>query len=113
MRQVRFWIWENGGPVMMKLRQGQTLHWFRGRVHEEGFASETRKWCFDGAYVFHQWHEHCRDCDGRYWRGGASLCAVDELRAGEPCSEDESIRYPAWEHTDQVQRDYAAEAMGY
>lgn len=114
MRQVRFWIWENGGPIMLKLRKGQRVRWAQGGPHEEGFSAQARTWKFNGHMIYERWREWGRDCDGYYERGGKRRC-----RGGPWLSDGMSIpdlpdkNYPAWEQCEDYQRDYTAEMAGY
>lgn len=110
---VRFWIYENCGPILLKIRRGQTLRWQTGGRCEEGYYHIARHWTFDGLFVREQWGEHGRDCDGRFEDGGESECPTCSLRAGNENPDDPKIVYPDWRKGETYHRDYTAEAAGY
>lgn len=111
-KQLRFWSYENG-PVMIKIKPGQTLHYSRGGHTDEGWYRSERKWELDPDtdMLIHRWVDDETDCDGRLTRCGTSYCRAQDVRAGY-CDED-GITYPLWVEGKQSQRDYSAEAMGY
>lgn len=115
MKTVRFWVWENDGPVRLTLRAGQELRWHRFARHDEGWSSLTRHWRFDAedqrAYQIEV--SDGRDCDGRLRQHCESSCIVTRLGGGPRDEDHPGVVYPAWERVSASQRDYAAEAMGY
>jgi hypothetical protein len=96
--------------VLVKLREGQTLHHSRGGSTDEGWSSESNIFSFDGRTVTNEWCTDGCDCDGRLSRGGVSFCTVRELRAGYS---ENGVAFPKWQNVGDYQRDFSAEAMGY
>lgn len=108
---ARFWVWENGGPVKLTLRPGESLSHCVSGPTDEGHCLEwfTVEHC--GDYVSQDYGRDERDCDGRTSSEGSSVCPLDHLAVavvGDDCP-----RFPAWAHVATNQRDYAAEAAGY
>lgn len=110
MSQVRFWHFVNDGPVLLKLRQGQTLAHVEGGPTDEGYSYTAVQFEFDGATVIRRETTRAQDCDGRIDRCSDAICPVVDLAAG---GDLDGVRYPAWQWADSSQRDYSAEAMGY
>lgn len=111
--QARFWE-HNTGLVKVKLDAGKTFHHSHGGATDEGYHWEARRYSFDGKTVVCEWTTDSRDCDGRYTRGGVSVCDVDQLRGGYDDQEN-GVRFPAWrdQKDEAYQRDHSAEAAGY
>lgn len=124
MRNARFWVYINGGPVKLTLKPGQRLEWSEAHTTDEGWSSESHTWEYEDNFVIeHIEHDGC-DCDGRLTRVSSWLCNVELLTSGQqPFWTDElsaserelwdEVVYPLWERVSSSQRDYAAEAMGY
>lgn len=124
MRNARFWVHINGGPVKITLKPGQRLEWSEGHYTDEGWSSEGHVWEYEDHFVFeHIEHDGC-DCDGRLTQVSSWLCNVELLKAGHKPYCDEwltaeerefyvEVVYPQWQRVSANQRDYAAEAMGY
>lgn len=116
-KTLRFWAFVNGGPVRIKIKPGQTLEWTRLEITDEGFVRSGEIWeSVTGRVTVFAWHEG-RDCDGRVSGSTESYCHVDQLADGYKSPDEsfngQSISYPAWQHVETEQRDYAAEAAGY
>lgn len=111
MQQARFWHYHNG-VVRIKLNAGQTIHHSHGGATDEGYSWETVSYYFDGEIVTCAWCTDARDCDGRMTRNGITHCSIHELACGHR-DDETGITFPAWQHGENGQRDYSAEAMGY
>ena len=112
MRTARFWTCHNGGSVKLTLRTGETLHHSNGGPTQEGYRWESNEYSFDGTTVTCEWTTDERDCDGRMTRAGFSHCTAGRLSAGYH-DHGIGIRFPDWQASKSIQRDYSAEAMGY
>ena len=115
---ARFWVWHRTGWVKLALRPGEDVRVHDGGPTDEGFSSDSTRWTHDGDSVRMDWHSHGRDCDGRYERGGCSVCPLELLRSRpmdgpDAPSENAGICAPEWARRGEHQRDYAAEAAGY
>jgi hypothetical protein len=101
----------DGGPVVLTLRPGESLFWFCGGPHEEGWSRECYTWEYDAEIgaVVHTYSFDGRDCDGRHSYYSTGVCPLDQLHAHE----NAGTLWPLWEEIDQSRRDYAAEAAGY
>ena len=110
---ARFWIVCHGSPVKLTFRPGQSLDWYHGAPHEEGWSSESHIWRFDGEYVTVYSCTDGRDCDGRLTHYNTSQCRLDALdaRSWEWLGVIQGT--PDWEPLDSSQRDEFAEAAGY
>ena len=108
-KQARFWTFHSG-DVRIKLNAGQIVHHSHGGRTDEGYHWETSVYHFDGREVTCEWSTDSQDCDGRMTRGGFSRCALRNLDKGH---REGDVIYPAWEHLDENQRDFSAEAAGY
>ena len=111
MKTARFWHYSHGGAVLIKIRQGQTLHHWVGHSTDEGWTSSTSVWTFDGETLVSEWCDDGVDCDGRLTRSGSSVCTAANLKAGYV--DEDGLAFPLWERGDEYQRDYSAEAMNY
>lgn len=121
-REVRFWTYENGGAVRIKLPLGRTLAHSSWARTEEGWSSEWVRWTLmtsdvGADYVLQEWGSDGVDCDGRLRTGGESMCPVADLEAGyfdeTGFLDEERLSYPKWQNAKRWQRDESAEAMGY
>ena len=102
-KRARFWVWANGGNVLLTLYPGQRLVHNEGGPRDEGYCYTQETWEHDGRYVVRCWAEESKDCDGRYDsydRSRVNISSIIDHR-------------PEWEHESSSQRDYAAEAAGY
>lgn len=112
MKTVKFWTYQNGSPVKIKMRQGDVLHHVSGGPTDEGWHYEMECWEFDGEWVSRNSTSKGLDCDGRLDTYAEATCHVTKMRDGYVERED-NVVYPAWDWSNESQRDYAAEAMGY
>lgn len=126
-RNARFWAYVNGSAVKLTLRPGQTLRWYRGWTHEEGWSSELLEWEYDAddAEVVRQVVTDGRDCDGRLTRVQTDYCPVGQLTGGNYPSVTglglsameiaawNEVVWPNWQEASRCQRDEFAEAAGY
>jgi hypothetical protein len=111
---ARFWVWFRGGWVKLTLRPGECRETVEGGRHDEGWGREVTSYEHDGDCVRCEWAEDGADCDGRYSRGGAVVCPLDQLRSIEPAHGDaDGLLVPDWQSAATWQRDHAAEAAGY
>lgn len=124
MRNARFWVYINGGPVKLTLRPGQRLSWHRAWSHDEGWSSESHTWEYEDHFVIEYIENDGTDCDGRLTQVSSWLCNVELLKSGHKPFCDEwltaeerefyvDVVYPQWERVSASQRDEFAEAMGY
>lgn len=119
MRNARFWVYINGGPVKLTLRPGQVLRHYVGWTHDEGWSSEMHEWEHDGDAVVRRWEMAGSDCDGPLTTYGEDSCDLVWLRAREPHSEPHEhanyigVMWPEWQRGRREQRDVFAEAAGY
>lgn len=121
MKNARFWIYLNGGPVKLTLRPGQSLRWWQGGPCDEGWSSESETWTLDEDenVLRREWCNDGSDCDGRLTRYGECEANLDELFVVEPYFSDdeqglwEGVKYPDWQRVSAGQRDQYAESMGY
>ena len=112
MRNIRFWVFTNNGPVKLTLKPGQKLSHYQAEPTDEGWSSQYDSWEYvapDG-YVLNEFESDGVDCDGRLSRGGYRACMMDDLDSG---AEFDGVQYPAWQRYESWQRDYQAEAAGY
>lgn len=110
-KQARFWIMApHGGLVRIKLNPNTSVTHCTAWNTDEGWSSEAHAWSFDGHIVHKTFSSDGVDCDGRLQRFGEAVCPLDFLHAG---SIIDGVAFPAWEHTLDRQRDFAAEAAGY
>ena len=115
-RNARFWVWENGAPVKLTLRPGQSLAWASGGPTDEGWHRDETRWFYpaDEPFVYRAWCSDGADCDGRLTRAGEDRCYLPALRHPHHTDPDDpSICYPRWEELSASQRDQFAEMMGY
>jgi hypothetical protein len=111
-KQIRFWFYGDNGPVLIKIKAGQTLFYSRGGPTDEGWYRDENFWEFDGETLVNMWCSDGCDCDGRLTRRGISYCPAMDVRRGHR-TPDDGITYPRWVEGKSSQRDYSAEAMGY
>jgi hypothetical protein len=112
--QFRFWTYENGTPVRIKIERGQTLNWWAYSLDDEGWSSRAVTWSIDDErnVLVAEYISRGRDCDGLHESGATLMCAPDELENG---ADMDGVRYPnfKYEEMDLWQRDHYAEQMGY
>jgi hypothetical protein len=124
MRNARFWVYINGGPVKLTLKPGQKLEWSEAHMTDEGWRSEYHSWEHGGDFVWSSMNCLELDCDGRLDRYGDWSCPLENLKSGhvvtpwDGASREEvecyaDVVYPEWQKESASQRDYAAEAAGY
>lgn len=120
MKNARFWIYMNGGPVKITLKPDQTLEHFQGGRCEEGWSSETTSWEYEDGVVRQERCSDGRDCDGRLTTYGEIVCPLDSLSAGNvPYTDGDEpttwagVIWPDWQKESSYQRDEYAEAAGY
>ena len=124
MKNARFWVYVNDGPVKLTLRPGQSLEHSEGGPCEEGYSYEYTKWEYadDEPVVYREWATDSRDCDGRHGNGGEQVCHVDRLlEGGTPGmmeGDDEEtwagVVWPDWQkHRDHSVYDQYAQMAGY
>lgn len=112
-QQARFWTWHKGGPVLLKLKPGQTLHHYSTWWNGEGKSFEAHIWEYDGETVTQRHETGGRDCDGSHGYSDAFQCSVDNLQAGEHDAEF-SVNWPIWERERPARVfDLFAEQAGY
>jgi hypothetical protein len=112
MAQARFWTDHNGDIVKLKITAGQTLSHSYGGPTDEGYSWTVLTYSFDGKTVTCEWDSDARDCDGRMQHSGLTVCHVDQLASGY-VDPDMGVTFPAWQTSEEHQRDHSAEAMGY
>lgn len=114
--QFRFWTFENGTPVRLKIERGQRLNWWTFSEDEEGWSSRMATWSIDDEHdvLVFEFVTKGRDCDGRHEFGGKMVCPLADLEGGRYVAEDD-CSYPDWDWDDSEgwQRDEFAEAAGY
>ena len=113
---ARFWTWHNGTYVKLTLRPGEARHHHRFWPHEEGWASTTIEWSFDGSTVTRETVADGTDCDGRLTLHYLDTAALHQLAVCVSDADDspeEQLATPDWTDAGRGQRDYTAEAMGY
>lgn len=106
---ARFWVWWRDGAVKLTLRPGQALAVDSFERHEEGWASESESWAYDGRVVTRECATDGTDCDGRLSASATHGCALTRLRDRDV----DGIPFPEWEERNHSRRDYQAEAAGY
>jgi hypothetical protein len=111
MKQIRFWIYQNNGAVLIKMKKGQSLAHFYSMRTDEGYNSGGNEWIFDGRTLTNNWWTDGRDCDGRISSSGECYCEADLLKSGY--SDEAGIKYPRWRQGPSCQRDYQAELANY
>jgi hypothetical protein len=109
LKNARFWIYVNTGPVKLTLSPGQSLSWGKFNRTDEGWESEERTWEHQGGRIQMAWCYDGVDCDGRLRQGGQRFALVTELKD----KDFEGISWPIWVEEEFCQRDYSAEAAGY
>lgn len=119
-RNARFWTFENGGPVKLTLKPGQSLSHSSGGPDDDGWHWEGCTWTHEGDHVHREWGSRGKDCDGILERYGEDVCHLDDLRTYEPCVTDEELAtkylgvlWPHWDHQSSGQYDQYAEMAGY
>ena len=110
---VRFWEFLNGSPVKITLKPKQRLHWHQAWPNDEGWSSETTIWEYDGDFVWRNWQNDGRDCDGYLSQSGEDICKWLFLDRGNPDPDHAEINYPKWESVSREQYDPQAIAAGY
>tara|TARA_Y100000034_G_scaffold4297_1_gene5081 strand:+ start:1322 stop:1657 length:336 start_codon:yes stop_codon:yes gene_type:complete len=109
---VRFWEWQNGGRVKLKLSPGETVNHFSSENHDEGYSSTLQSWTYDEEEetVIYTRDEDGRDCDGRLSNSQTYTCPIDRLEHAQAC---DGHWIPEWDRVSSRQRDWSAGAMGY
>jgi hypothetical protein len=110
---ARIWIYENGSPVKLTLRPGQTRRWHHYAQDEEGYSSTRNEWDWDGRRLVNTLNFSGRDCDGRISRSGRCYTTPATFKTGFADPDHPGVTFPEWEELDATQRDYTAEARGY
>ena len=112
--QARFWLFHRSDLVLLKLNPGQSIEHHEGGETDEGFEWTSRLWSHMGDHILIEWSVRGSDCDGRYSRGGTSVMALSELRAGHEYNDNGTLRrFPVYRSDREWQRDHSAEAMNY
>jgi hypothetical protein len=112
MTTARFWTFENGAPVRVKIKAGQRLHHCTSYFNGEGWSHSATVWEFDGEIVAREYDNWGRDCDGGHGYSSESFCHVSKLTAGYSCADD-GVTYPDWQKSAERCFDEHAEAAGY
>jgi hypothetical protein len=108
--QARFWLWENGGWVRIKIKAGQTLHWSRSQATDEGWSGVGLRLEFDGEIVRRECVNDGRDCDGRLTEVSEAECPVHLLAAWRA---DDGVMCPEWSDIGGSRYDEYAQAANY
>ena len=109
---ARLWTFAHGSPVRLTIRAGSVVEWGESHATEEGYASESERFEFDGSTVTRESSTDGRDCDGRLSTHAVSECPVHLLRSHR-FDGDAGEGWPDWRNVRRGQRDFSAEAMGY
>jgi hypothetical protein len=79
MKNARFWIWVNGGPVKITMKPGQDLHWYQAGPTDEGYHFESFELFHEGNMIRRLSQTGGRDCDGILEHTTEDFCSVDTL----------------------------------
>ncbi len=112
---AKIWHFQNGSPIRITLKPGQTVEFYEGGRTDEGYSHEWTRYTHHGEFVANEWMDKSRDCDGPMESWGMREARID--RIGEDGTL-EDVGYPEvkrtqWEHCSREQRDHLAEAAGY
>lgn len=108
--RARFWIYWNGGPCRLTLRQGESVQLFRSERTDEGFSSREENYRLDGDRVECFRYDYGRDCDGQVSTESHESARVDRLN--DVWNDYAQVFYPAWETERRRHGGAHAESMG-
>lgn len=133
-KTVRLWIYHNGGPVRLAIRDGHPIRITTGGMTDEGWEEEHQALEYDEAeqIVTCSVDMESQDCDGRHSCSSEYYCPVSDLAKREPFDEStytavatrngykmgkhippHDFLYPEWTSGGCESRDYTAEESGY
>lgn len=112
-------IWVNsplsGENLRLYLHPKRPVSFRQAGPTDEGWSCTTVEYRRIGRFIYREWLEDGRDCDGRLTT--YSVCRWDQktYQASWVCEGAGLVRrsYPVWERVEEYQRDYEAERMGY
>jgi hypothetical protein len=100
MFNARLWVYINDDFVKLTLSPKQGLTWSKAWRTEEGYASISETFEFDGQEVWHRTDRDGRDCDGRLSTREDETCSLESLQARPvPCFDTHRnmcISLPEW-----------------
>lgn len=108
IKNARFWIWINDGPVKLTLKPGGFLQHYQAQPTEEGYEAEYTSWYHGGDLIERLYETQSRDCDGRFDTSQEDHCEVDQ-----PHNQDGEILYPKWKQIQSEVYDEFARMAGY
>lgn len=83
MPDLKFWIYYQGGPVKVTLKEGQRLDLVEGGPHEEGYHYDYYSYEHHGNHVSMTHELDARDCDGPMY--GTTRCVCYDLEGLKRC----------------------------
>lgn len=111
MFNARLWVYINDDFVKLTLRPKQGLTWGKAWRTEEGYASISETFEFDGQEVWHRTDRDGRDCDGRLSTREEETCPLESLQARFLF--DRRISLPEWVAGSSSVYDEYAQAANY